>query len=421
MKQFPGIMLILLCSLVPIFGQAEYPGPVSFWETELSSGVQLNGAESPGGLLELSIGLGEYWRGLGTELRGTYSWATLPSGALEPALQTQLLLQWNQELIPGIALRPYAGGGAGRSFGDNEVELYGVMELGLGLDFHLHKESYLSLRGGWHYSFAGPGPQFRLGLGYRRRRPVLMPVPEIEVELIQEGLPYSPDGDGVNDEYYLVIQSRQPRAFRSWQVEIRDPQGELFYQEQGWGTPPEGWHWDGRSFDKEWVSSALDYQLIFRYTDLLGNTKEEQLILNTDILVIQEDNRLKIRIPSIHFPADSGDFSQLEDPAQIAENERIIARLAEIFAKYPRYSIQVEGHANNLISHSEEARQIEQEEVLIPLSHARAEAVRQALIDLGIEEDRITALGLGGEVPLFPVDEHENLWKNRRVEFILVR
>ena len=51
----------------------------------------------------------------------------------------------------------------------------------------------------------------------------------------------------------------------------------------------------------------------------------------------------------------------------------------------------------------------------------RAKTVKAALIDYGIKEDKIAVYGIGGANPLVPFSDSENRWKNRRVEFILVK
>jgi outer membrane protein OmpA-like peptidoglycan-associated protein len=76
----------------------------------------------------------------------------------------------------------------------------------------------------------------------------------------------------------------------------------------------------------------------------------------------------------------------------------------------------VEGHAVNITQTEREER-----EELLPLSTARAETVRQALIDRGMEPDRISIVGRGGSRPIVPHTDLDNRWKNRRVEFILIR
>ena len=63
----------------------------------------------------------------------------------------------------------------------------------------------------------------------------------------------------------------------------------------------------------------------------------------------------------------------------------------------------------------------EQDEELLPLSKSRADAIRTALIAEGIEARRITTEGKGGAEPVVAFSDRDNWWKNRRVEFILVR
>ena len=52
-----------------------------------------------------------------------------------------------------------------------------------------------------------------------------------------------------------------------------------------------------------------------------------------------------MRIPSITFQANTADYVNV-DPDKAAKNASTLARLAEIFKKYAKYKIQVEGHAN---------------------------------------------------------------------------
>ena len=79
----------------------------------------------------------------------------------------------------------------------------------------------------------------------------------------------------------------------------------------------------------------------------------------------------------------------------------------------------MEGHAVH-IYHEGERMEREQEEVLLPLSEERAQAVVDALVERGVAEGRLSAAGRGGSEPLVPHEDRENRWKNRRVEFELI-
>ena len=98
---------------------------------------------------------------------------------------------------------------------------------------------------------------------------------------------------------------------------------------------------------------------------------------------------------------------------QIANNERVLKRIAEILNKFKEYNIVIEGHANNVSGTLEEG------EKDIPLSEKRAEYVKARLVKYGVSAGRLTTVGRGGTMPIAPGNDKSVNWKNRRVEFIL--
>jgi outer membrane protein OmpA-like peptidoglycan-associated protein/flagellar hook assembly protein FlgD len=233
--------------------------------------------------------------------------------------------------------------------------------------------------------------------------------------------PFSPDNDGVDDELAIGLQVQDQSPIERWSIQIEDPTGVSFARYEGRGMPADRIIWNGLSNSGELVQSAEDYPITLEATDVLGNMARARDDIAVDVLVIREGDRLKIRITSIVFPANSPDLNQVADPENLARNNKTLKRLVGIFNKYRSYSIRIEGHANS-VYWAEVARAAkEQEEVLLPLSKARAEAVKQALVQLGLDAARITTDGLGGAEPLVPFGDEVNRWKNRRVEFILVK
>jgi len=109
------------------------------------------------------------------------------------------------------------------------------------------------------------------------------------------------------------------------------------------------------------------------------------------------------------------------DPDKAAKNQATLQRLSEIFKKYSKYRIQIEGHANLVNFDNPAKAKVEQEQELLPLSKKRADSIRDALVSLGIDAGRITTVGIGAAAPVVPFSDLDNRWKNRRVEFILVR
>jgi outer membrane protein OmpA-like peptidoglycan-associated protein len=184
--------------------------------------------------------------------------------------------------------------------------------------------------------------------------------------------------------------------------------------------PAETIIWHGISDDGELVQAAETYPLLFTITDELGNSVTVRKDINVDILVIKEGDRLKIRISSIYFAPNTADYLTVEEE-KAEKNKQTLKRLAEILNKYNQYRIRIEGHAVMVHWENPQRAKQEQEEELIPLSKARAEAVKKALVGYGVAENRMTTEGVGGSQPIVPHSDLENRWKNRRVEFILVK
>jgi outer membrane protein OmpA-like peptidoglycan-associated protein len=111
----------------------------------------------------------------------------------------------------------------------------------------------------------------------------------------------------------------------------------------------------------------------------------------------------------------------------MAENEPILQRIAEVLKQFDTYKVTVEGHANPTTAPGTRARTQEEEGTrtvkgLRPLSQERAQAVVDYLVESGgIECERLTAIGVGGARTVAGFTDRDNWWKNRRVEFILIK
>ena len=233
-------------------------------------------------------------------------------------------------------------------------------------------------------------------------------------------LPFSPDNDGVEDELVMTQKVTDATGVSRWKIEITDPEKNHFISYEGTGTPAERIIWNGLSDRGELVQAATDYKLVFTLTDAVGNTASIDRIIPVDVLVIRDGDRLYVRVPSITFKPNTADYKDVAKEA-LDKNLWTLKRLGQIFNKYRSYNILIEGHAVSVYWRDPARAQREQTEELIPLSKKRAEAVRQALINEGIEPVRISTEGVGAKRPLFPFSDEKNLWKNRRVEFILLK
>ena len=232
---------------------------------------------------------------------------------------------------------------------------------------------------------------------------------------------FSPDGD--KEELAIYLFAIDDSQIGKWKVEIIEPQPpyQLFYQWEGQGAPPDVIMWNGKNFNGELVQSASDYPFIFTASDIYGNTGRIESLIEVDVIVLREGNNLRIQIPSIVFSSNSGHWDDLD--ADIIENNIwIIKRVAQILAKFNDYKVWIEGHANPTVDPGDRARyQREQTLELQPLSEARAKRILDELVMIGIDSNRLKSYGLGGAQPIVPWEDKDSWWKNRRVEFILIK
>jgi outer membrane protein OmpA-like peptidoglycan-associated protein len=228
---------------------------------------------------------------------------------------------------------------------------------------------------------------------------------------------FSPDNDGVDDELIMSLGARDASPIASWTMEIREPQPPylLFYRTEGRGSPSERLTWDGRSNRGELVQAATDYPVTYTAVDTLGNSSTLESKIGVDVLVIRDGDRLRIQVPSIIFRENAADFNTLPS-GTVDNNLRVLRRVAEILNKFRDYKVQVEGHANP-VSRTDAEERTE----LQPLSESRAGAVVNMLVEFGVSRGRLSSVGMGGSRPVVRYEDHDNWWKNRRVEFILIK
>ncbi len=92
-----------------------------------------------------------------------------------------------------------------------------------------------------------------------------------------------------------------------------------------------------------------------------------------------------------------------------SESYSILNQIADIMRKYPDYNLSIEGHTDNTGS----------SDVNHKLSHSRARACYEYLIQRGIPASRMTAKGFGQSRPIADNSTYSGRTLNRRVEFNL--
>ena len=99
-------------------------------------------------------------------------------------------------------------------------------------------------------------------------------------------------------------------------------------------------------------------------------------------------------------------------------------RIAEILKKFKDYKVTVVGHANKVTDNPDEETVDNMNQwgrASQPLSKERAEAIKAYLTKRGVSAGSLSTEGMGGTKPVVNPKDKDNNWKNRRVEFILVK
>jgi outer membrane protein OmpA-like peptidoglycan-associated protein len=117
--------------------------------------------------------------------------------------------------------------------------------------------------------------------------------------------------------------------------------------------------------------------------------------------VVLTKTELKLK-RQVHFLFDSSEIQP--------DSQSILEEIAELLRAHAELSfIEIQGHTDDVGSPEHNLR----------LSEARAQAVRDALVRLGVDASRLSARGYGKEKPLLPNVNPQNRAKNRRVQLML--
>lgn len=106
-----------------------------------------------------------------------------------------------------------------------------------------------------------------------------------------------------------------------------------------------------------------------------------------------------VEIPNITFVTDSARLTK--------DGRKVVRDAAEVLEEHPEVEVRIEGHTDSRNSEAHNLR----------LSERRAEQVVDELVELGVEQDRLTFKGFGESDPLVVPKTFADLEKNRRVEF----
>jgi len=226
--------------------------------------------------------------------------------------------------------------------------------------------------------------------------------------------------DNPTDVMTVTIDGKSDLArIESWTMNIFDPGWNLF-RSYGGKWPNNSVLWDGKDMNGDMVMSAEDYPVIVELRDEFGNMGNIESLLPIDIIVIKDGSGYRIANSRIYFKNFTADYKDV--PPELAQqNITRLDRLAETFKKYPDHKIRIVGHAVMIFWEDKALGAAEQDKVLIPLSLARAEAIKKAIVERGVNASIISTEGAGASDPLVADSDYSNRWINRRTAFFLIK
>ena len=163
--------------------------------------------------------------------------------------------------------------------------------------------------------------------------------------------------------------------------------------------------YEGQSSDDGFIETPLTEGIYIAHMTAQGYMPKDDTLRfvrdTLDIYLQHIKEGIKVKIENLFFATNKTYI--------LPQSEQAMSDLANFLLENPSVSIHITGHTDAV--GTDEANQI--------LSEGRANAVRQNLIDRGVEADRMTAEGKGEKEPVAPNDTEEGRQLNRRVEFVI--
>lgn len=136
----------------------------------------------------------------------------------------------------------------------------------------------------------------------------------------------------------------------------------------------------------------------------------EATATNTPVSMPKVD--LLVKKLKVGVPYTINDILFATNSSELTERSKfILTEFANFLSENPTASIMIQGHTDDL---GEDAENLK-------LSENRAKAVKDFLISLKIQANRMDAKGFGETVPKLPNTSEENRAKNRRTDFVITK
>jgi len=240
--------------------------------------------------------------------------------------------------------------------------------------------------------------------------------PSINVDVASD--PFASTDNGVEGDVYLTLNVVDNTAVENWSMDVLNTKGDVLRSYSGTGDPTGNITWNSTDSNSGTGASIEnpDYVIKLTVTDLGGNESVYETDIPLDILLVLKDGKKYLSVPNIIFGAYKYSLGSA-GADQFGANNSSLDRVASIYKKYPAYGLVLEGHALNI--YLDGPREAGEEKILLPLTANRASAVKDALVERGMSETKISTEAYGGQHPIASVSDKKVWWKNRRVEFVM--
>jgi outer membrane protein OmpA-like peptidoglycan-associated protein len=149
-------------------------------------------------------------------------------------------------------------------------------------------------------------------------------------------------------------------------------------------------------------SRASEVELARREADLAiqqADTLRQQL---ENLQLRQTESGVVVTLGDVLF--ETGQSVLLES------SHSSLVEVVDLLQSEPDKKIRIEGHTDSVGG----------AEANLELSQQRADAVREALVELGLDPERVVAVGLGEDFPIASNEDEDGRSRNRRVDVILL-
>ena len=236
------------------------------------------------------------------------------------------------------------------------------------------------------------------------------------IRLAVQSQPFARTNGDIEGEVTVAIEVEEETGVSEWSMDILNSRGEIIRSYTGTGDPADSISWNGTLETGEAANPDDNYNVQVTIVDIGGNQATYTEELPFDVAIMVKDGKYYILTPNIIFGAYKHTLDSA-GTAMLSRNEESLDRAAKVLQKYTAYDLYLEGHALNIYLNG--SREEGEEKILGPLTDRRASSVRDALIERGIDPDRINVEAYGGQFPIVSVSDKTIWWKNRRVEFRL--